>query len=59
MSEHTMKSFNEELDSLKALVVRLGRLTEEQLDSAFDAAERLDPGLAARISEREPEANRM
>jgi hypothetical protein len=35
MSEHTMKSFNEELDSLKALVMRLGRLTEEQLD-AFD-----------------------
>ena len=31
MSEHTMKSFNEELDSLKALVMRLGRLTQEQL----------------------------
>ena len=59
MSEHTMKSFNEELDSLKALVVRLGRLTEEQLDCAFDAAEKLDPSLAARISEHEPEANRM
>ena len=59
MSEHTMKSFNEELDRLKALVLWLGRLTQEQLDGALDAAEKLDVGLAARISEREPDANRM
>ena len=59
MSEHMMKSFNEELDRLKAHVLWLGRLTQEQLDGALDAAEKLDVGLAARISEREPDANRM
>jgi phosphate transport system protein len=54
-----MKSFNKELDGLKAHVLRLGRLTQEQLDRALDAAEKLDVGLAARIPEREPDANRM
>jgi phosphate transport system protein len=54
-----MKSFNKELDGLKAHVLRLGRLTQKQLDRALDAAEKLDIGLAALILEREPDANRM
>lgn len=59
MSEHTMKSFNEELDHLKAMVMELGRLTQAQLEGALDAADRSDPDLAARIPAREPQANRM
>jgi len=59
MSEHTVKSYNEELGRLKEMVLGMGRLTRQQLEGAFDAAERLDPELAARIIEHEPEANRM
>lgn len=59
MSEHTMRSFNQELDGLKAQVMSLGRLAQEQLNGALDAADKLDAGLAKRILQREPEANRM
>ena len=59
MSEHTMKSFNEELDRLEAMVMELGCLTQEQLEWALDAADKSDLDLAARIPAREPQANRL
>jgi phosphate transport system protein len=59
MSEHTVRSYNEELDRLKDMVLGMGRLTRQQLEGALDAAERSDSELAAQIIGDEPEANRM
>jgi phosphate transport system protein len=59
MSEHTVKSYNEELGRLKEMVLGMGRLTRQQLERVLDAAEKLDPELAAPVIEHEPEANRM
>ncbi len=59
MTEHTVKSYSEQLDLLKKKVISMGQLTHEQLKSALDAVERLDAGLARRIIEREPQANHM
>ena len=59
MSEHTVKSYNEELGRLREMVLGMGRLTRQQLARALDAAEKSDPQLAAPIIEHEPEANRM
>jgi phosphate transport system protein len=59
MTDHLSKSFEEELLRLKSLVVTMGNLTIEQLETALQAAERLDTALAARVIEREPEADRL
>jgi phosphate transport system protein len=59
MSDHMIKQYEEELRQLREMVVAIGALTGEQLDTAVTAAERSDADLAARVVEREPEADRM
>lgn len=59
MSEHTVKSYNEELARLKEMALAMGRLTRQQLERVLDAAEKAAPQLAAPAIEHEPEANRM
>jgi len=57
MSTHVIKSFDEDLQRLKTLVETMGDLTCRQLDAIVEAMERTDAGLAARVIEREPEAD--
>lgn len=59
MPEHTVKSYEEELVRLNQMITGMGKLTGEQLDVAIGAAEGSDAELAARVIEREPEADRM
>lgn len=59
MTDHTIKSYDEELVRLKDMITTMGRLTSEQLDVVVLAAERSDADLAARVIEREPEADRL
>ena len=59
MTNHIVKSFDEELRRLKELVKGMGILTSEQLKAAVDAVERSDRAIACRVVEREPEADRM
>lgn len=59
MSEHTVKSFNEELGRLREMVLAMGRLARKQVEDVLAAAAKADPQLAAPVLEREPEANRM
>lgn len=49
MTEHTVRSFAEQLESLSALVARMGGLTEAQLASAMDAISRRDSVAAERV----------
>jgi phosphate transport system protein len=46
MNEHTVKSFDQELQLLDKKVAQMGGLAEKLLAQAFDALERRDPKLA-------------
>lgn len=59
MTQHVSRSFEQEMSRLKHLVVTMGGLTVEQLNTALDALERVDSALATRVIEREPEADRL
>jgi phosphate transport system protein len=54
-----MKSFEEELARLKAMVRDMGKLTGLQLEAAIGSTEGPDAELAGSVIQREPEANRM
>ena len=59
MSNHTVKSFDEELLHLHQMAIKMGDLACRQLEGVLDAVEGSNSGVAARIIEREPEADRM
>jgi phosphate transport system protein len=59
MTDHIVKAYGEELDRLKAAAVAMGKLSSEQLEDAISAVERSDVDLAARVVEREPDADQM
>jgi phosphate transport system protein len=59
MIDHTVKSFDQELNRLKDMVKTMGKLTCEQLKAGVDAIEASDRDLAKRVIEREPQADRM
>jgi len=48
MTDHTVKSFGEQLETLSALVAQMGGLTEAQLASAIEAISRRDSAAAER-----------
>lgn len=59
MADHVVKSYEAELQRLRSMVIEMGDLTGHQLAGVFDAAERSDADRAARIVEREPEADSL
>jgi phosphate transport system protein len=59
LSEHVIKSFEEELVRLKSKVVDMGKLTGLQLETAIASIEGPDSELAASVIRTEPEVNRM
>jgi phosphate transport system protein len=59
MTNHIVKSFDEQLRQLRRLVEGMGKLTCEQMKGAIEAVERSDRAIASRIIEREPGADQM
>jgi phosphate transport system protein len=59
MSDHVIKQYEEELRQLREMAIMMGALTVRQLGDTLAAAESGNADLAARIIEREPEADRM
>ena len=59
MTDHIVRSFDEQLRRLKQPVEGMGKLTGEQVRAALDAVEKSDRAIARRVVEREPEADRM
>lgn len=59
MSAHLAKAFEDEISRLKSMVTEMGNLTIDQLDTVLKAAEQHDSDLAARVIQREPEADRL
>ena len=53
MSDHTVKSYDEELNHLTAEVARMGGLTEAEVSDALDTVTRRDLTLAQSVIERD------
>ena len=49
MSEHIVKSYDEDLSQLNTMLAQMGGLVEQQLDDAIDALTRRDTALADRV----------
>ena len=49
MSDHIVKSYDEDLSQLKTILAQMGGLVEHQLDDAIDALTRRDTALADRV----------
>ena len=49
-SEHIVKSYDEELDRLKQIIVEMGGMAESQLAAAIEAVVKRDSELATRSS---------
>lgn len=58
-SGHTLKKFDEDLATLRDLVLRMGGSVEEQVRRAVEAVERDDPELAREVVEGDREIDRM
>jgi phosphate transport system protein len=59
MTEHTVRSFGEELDVLADEVARMGGLAEHMVSAALDAVSSRDPGLARSVIEQDPRLDQM
>ncbi|MGB3810202.1 MAG: phosphate signaling complex protein PhoU [Parvibaculum sp.] len=53
MTDHTVKSFQEELDTIAASIAQMGGLTEAQLANAIESVSRRDSELAQRTVEQD------
>jgi phosphate transport system protein len=56
-TEHTLKQFDAELEAIRALVLQMGGLVEEQTVRAMDALTAGDTELAARVVEDDHRVN--
>jgi phosphate transport system protein len=59
MTEHTVRSFGEELDLLADEVARMGGLAEYMVSASLDAVARRDAGLARSVMEQDPRLDQM
>ncbi|MCE9650916.1 MAG: phosphate signaling complex protein PhoU [Parvibaculum sp.] len=53
MTDHTVKSFQEELDAIAASIAQMGGLTEAQLAAAIESVSRRDSELATRTVQQD------
>ncbi|MCE9649859.1 MAG: phosphate signaling complex protein PhoU [Parvibaculum sp.] len=53
MTDHTVKSFQEELDAIAASIAQMGGLTEAQLANAIESVSRRDSELATRTVQQD------
>ena len=58
-NEHTVKSYEEELQFLKDSLIKMGSLTESQLSEAMDAVIKVDKESIYKIIKREEEINKF
>ena len=57
--EHIIKSYDEELDRLKQIIVEMGGLAESQLASAIDSVVQRDSDLAGRVVEADAAVDQL
>jgi phosphate transport system protein len=59
MSEHTVKSFGEQLEALSSGIAQMGGLAEAQLADAVEAISRRDTALAERVIAGDPRIDQL
>ena len=59
VSEHIIKSYDEELDRLNKMIVEMGGLAESQLAAAIDAVMKRDSDLAASVIEGDAKVDQL
>ena len=58
-SEHIVKSYDEELDRLKKIIVEMGGMAESQIASAIEAVVKRDTDLAALVIEADDKVDHL
>lgn len=58
-SEHTSKQYDAELESIRAKVLEMGGLVEQQIVSALEALTKLDPHLAKEVMLSDTQVNQL
>jgi len=58
-NEHTVKSYEEELQYLKDSVIKMGSLTESQLSDSMDAVIKVDKDSIDKIIKSDDEINKF
>lgn len=59
LSEHTSKQYDAELESIRAKVLEMGGLVEQQIVNALEALTRLDPHLAKEVMLTDAQVNQL
>ncbi len=59
LSEHTSKQYDAELESIRAKVLEMGGLVEQQIVNALEALTRLDPHLAREVMLTDTQVNQL
>jgi phosphate transport system protein len=59
MSEHIIKSYDDELNRLNKMIVQMGALAESQLAAAIEAVMERDSDLAAQVVENDTEVDNL
>ncbi len=59
MPEHTVKSYDEELNQMTGTILRMGGMVEQQLAEAITALVKRDPELAARVIQDDKPIDRL
>lgn len=59
MPEHTVKSYDEELNQMTGTILRMGGMVEQQLADAITALVKRDPELAARVIQDDKPVDRL
>ena len=58
-NEHTVKSFEEELQNLKDSLIKMGSLTESQMGDSMDAIIKVDKDSIDKIIKSDDEINKF
>jgi phosphate transport system protein len=59
LPEHTVKSYDEELNQMTGTILRMGGMVEQQLAEAITALVKRDPELAARVIQDDKPVDRL
>jgi len=55
--EHIYRKFDEDLEDIRANVIQMGAIIEEQIRNAIQSLEQIDPQLAQKVINRDEDVN--
>ena len=58
-AEHIYKQYDEDLEEIRANIIKMGAIIEEQIRDAVNALEDIDTKLAQRVIDRDDDINEL